>query len=123
MPATNGTIERLRRMISEADDSVYSDVALADYIERYPLTDAFGYEPDDDNWTETYDVNAAASDIWDEKASALSGQYDFSADGGNYARSQAFEHAQAQARIYRSRRSFRGVSLQAAPKGDEDDDE
>ena len=123
MSATNGMIERLRRMIAEATAETYTDQTLAESIERYPLTDAFGYEPDDDNWTETYDLNAAAAEIWDEKAAAQAGVFDFSADGGNYTRSQKFEQALKQARTYRSRRSFRAVELEPAPKPDEEDDD
>lgn len=123
MPATDGMIARLRRMVNEPSTAVYSDDTLAEMIERFPLTDAFGYEPDDDNWTETYDLNAAAADIWDEKAASLAHLYDFKADGGDYSRSQAQENAMKQARVYRSRRSFRGVTLQSAPKPDEEEDE
>ena len=36
----------------------------------------------------TFDVYAAAADLLEERAQQLVGQYDFSADGGNYRRSQ-----------------------------------
>jgi hypothetical protein len=120
MSATNGMIERLRRMVNEPTTVPYSDSVLAEAIERYPLTDAFGYDPDDDNWTETYDLNAAAGDIWDEKAAACADEFDFDADGGSYSHSQKYEMAAKHARSYHSRRSFRAVELESTPKADED---
>jgi len=116
MSATNGQIEQLRRRVNELTSAIYSDNALAEYIERYPLVDAYGYDPEDDNWTETYDLNAAAADIWGEKAAARADDFDFRADGGDYTRSQAYEQAMKQARYYQARRSFKTVTMQASPK-------
>ena len=45
MAATAAQIERLRRMVDEPDDTTYSDEAIKDYIEEYPLVDARGKEP------------------------------------------------------------------------------
>lgn len=42
----------------------------------------------------SYDVYAAAANVWAEKLANFSSWYDFSADGGNYKRDQVFKHAQ-----------------------------
>mgnify|MGYP006883612455 FL=1 len=55
------------------------------------------------DWIATYDLNAAAAEIWDEKAADLSDKYNFSADGGRYDRSQAYMQACAMAAKYRGR--------------------
>jgi len=116
MTATADQIAKLRRMIAEPTATVYSDSALADYIEAYPVTDASGEDPTyldhtttpptitvNADWIATYDLNAAAAEIWDEKAADLSDKYNFSADGGRYDRSQAYMQACAMAAKYRGR--------------------
>ncbi|MEJ5222843.1 MAG: hypothetical protein WHV44_00185 [Anaerolineales bacterium] len=94
----------------------YPDSTLVSIIEQYPLPDANGLFPEEDGWTPRYDLNAAAADVWAEKAAGLAGQYDFSADGASFQRSQAYEQAMKQARYYRSRRALHTVKSQAYPK-------
>lgn len=118
MSATVEQRLRLRRMCGlQRDDDTYSDAVLDMYIERYPHLDERGEEPytfntstepptqeDNDDWIPTYDLNAAAADIWDEIAARLVSNFDFSAEGRSFQRSQAFQNAQSRARYYRSRR-------------------
>lgn len=110
MTATVSQIEQLRRMTAEPTEATYSDATIREYIERYPHMDEWSEEPLDDygevnpNWTPTYDLNAAAADIWEEKAAAVAHRMDFSADGGNYSASQQYEQYMKQCRHYRSRR-------------------
>jgi len=95
-------------MVGEPTLEVYSNAALAAYIEAYSLPDERGEEPyewdtstepptqeDNENWIPTYDLNAAAADIWQEKAASASGK--------------AYEQAQRMARHYRSRRAIRTI--------------
>ena len=119
MAATAAQKARLRRMCGLASgDTTYTDTLLVEYIERYPLLDERGEAPytwdtatepptqdDNDNWVATYDLNAAAADVWDEIAAGIQGNFDFSAEGRSFLRSQAFDHAQSRARYYRSRRT------------------
>lgn len=112
MAATAADIARLRRMVADTGaPSEYSDDDLRAAIERYALPDAAGIAPNADDWVATYDLHAAAADIWQEKAGALAGHYDFDADGARFARSQAHEHALTMARHYRARRAARAVSV------------
>lgn len=113
--ASAADIQTLRRMTGAAADE-YTDEVLSSVIERYPLPDASGVFPEEDGWTPRYDLNAAAADIWAERAAGLAGQYDFSADGASFHRSQAYEQAMKQARYYRSRRALHTVKSQAYPK-------
>jgi hypothetical protein len=113
---TVAEIAKLRRMVAEPTTTTYSDAAISAYIDKYPLLDEQGEEPStlsgstppvrevNPNWIPTYDLNAAAADIWQEKAAAISQLYDFNADGGNYHRSQAYEQYMANARYYAARR-------------------
>ena len=119
-------VDRLRRMTNTSTTD-YSDDELADYINRYPCEDARGENPwiestttpgtleTNPDWVAAYDLNAAAADVWAEKAAAVAGDFDFSADGGNYSRSQKYELAMQQSRYYRSRRNPSTITLRPEP--------
>lgn len=122
MGATAEQIARLRRMVAESGTGTYSDSDMAMYIERYPLMDERGVDPYDwdtstepptkdaeDDWIPTYDLNLAAAEIWDEKASAIANKFTFSADGGSYDTSKQVEQYERRARTYRSRRAARTI--------------
>jgi len=137
MTATAEQIARVRRMTGEPTAATYADADIQAYIERYPLEDARGEGPwiesettpgtleANPDWTVTYDLNAAAADIWAEKAAGLAPNFDFRADGGQYSRSQAYEQAMKQSRYYRSRRSVKTISQRPEPlmQGEEEVDD
>lgn len=114
-------------MTGEPDSTTYADADIQAYIEAHPLEDARGEGPwvesettpgtleENPDWTATYDLNAAAADIWEEKAAVLAGDYDYQADGGSYSRSQAYDQAMRQARHFRSRRSIKTIALRPEP--------
>lgn len=125
-PQLGEYISRLRRMIDEDTQTPYSDSLLLRYIQKYAIRDKFGVEPTyiqqfnssapptfvaNDYWTHTYDLNAAAADIWTEKASTKVNKFDFRADSAEYKRSQMYEQARKQARFYFSRRAIGAVDL------------
>jgi len=129
MTATAAMISRLRKMIDEPTEATYDDVSLAWYIEMYPLLDVLGNDPQDvdwtttpptiseaDDWIPTYDLHAAAADIWEEKAGAVSDEFDFNADGGNYSRGQKEEKYMGKARWHSSRRSAKTIKSFVEPR-------
>lgn len=129
MAATADQILQLRRLAAEPTPDTYDDVALAAYIEAYPLLDAEGEVPytwdtsssppaqvASAGWIPTYDLHAAVADIWEEKAGALTTAFDFGADGATYQRSQQNQMMMAQARYHRSRRSPTSGTLIKWPK-------
>lgn len=124
MTATAAMIAQVRRMVNEYDSTTYSDADIQGYIEAYPVLDKRGQEPytydtsttpptQDANeyWIATYDLHAAAADIWEEKAAAVADQFDFHADGGVYQQSQKFEMYMKQARRHRSQRNIGTITL------------
>lgn len=128
MAATAAQVARLRRMVNEPGTDTYSDEDMEGYIEACHCIDERGEAPytwdtstepptqdDNDNWVPTYDLNSAAADIWEEKAAVLSQDFDFKADGGDYSRSQAYEQAMKQARLFRSRRNPGTISQRPEP--------
>lgn len=138
MAATTDQVRALRRMVAEPTGASYTDAELAARLEARPLTDENGLEPYLDSsitlgvvtreantsWIPTYDLNAVAGEIWAEKANALATNFDFSADGASYSRSQAFNQAMQQSRYYLSRRAARSITVQSPtdPAALEDDE-
>jgi hypothetical protein len=127
--ATAGQIARLRRMVDEADETTYTDETLAEYIEERPSMDERGELPfewdtstepptqdENESWIETYDLAAAAADVWAEKAAVLAQDYDTNADGASLSRSQAYEQAMKQSRYWSSRRKPSTIALYPSPR-------
>jgi hypothetical protein len=115
-------LAQLRRMIAEPTTTTYSDALLTYYIEKYPHLDVNGEERLDEDgfengeWIPTYDLNAVAADIWEEKATVVIGKFDFAADGGNFSQSQQYEQYMARARYHRSRRMPSTARLEKYPR-------
>ena len=118
MAATPAQVARLRRMIAEPTLDTYDDADLQAVIEQYPLPDKAGYDPDDLDWSPVYDLSAAAAALWTEKAGALAGGYDFTADGATYNRSQAYEQAKKQASFHAARAAARAIPYRAESAGE-----
>ena len=117
MPTPSLTlIDQLRRMVAEPEQDTYTDALLSAAIARHPLPDNLGYMPDTTAWAGAWCINSAAADVWEEMAAALAGDFDFSADGGDYKRSQAHSQMMGMARAYRSRRSTSALVLRAQPR-------
>jgi len=125
---TVAQIAALRRMVAEPTTTTYSDALLINFIEAYPHLDEQGELPytlssatppaqtPNDNWIPTYDLHAAAGDVWEEKASTIVHKFDFSADGGSYSASKQYEQYMAQARYHRSRRLPSTTTLHKSPR-------
>lgn len=124
MTATAAMIAQVRRMVNESDSTTYSDATIQSYIETYPLLDERGQEPytydtsttpptqdTNEDWIATYDLHAAAADIWEEKAATVADKVDFEADGGRYSCSQKAEAYMKLARSHRARRSIGTITL------------
>jgi hypothetical protein len=138
MAATAEQIAQVRRMVAEPTTTTYSDATIKGMIEAHPLTDENGEEPripivdmvhpvvvtayqdpldlvDNPDWLPTYDLYSAAADVWTEKAASVADNYNFTADGGNYSRSNVYEQYMKQARHYRSLRSITTVNYKSQP--------
>ena len=75
-------------------------------------------QEENDDWVDTYDLHAAAADIWDEKAAGVAEDFDFRADGGQYSRSQVVEQYERRARYHRNRRAPKTHTLHMYPEPD-----
>lgn len=117
MAASADNIRQLRRMVAEPTEDTYTDTDLTAYIERYPLMDTAGNDPDETDWTATYDLNACASEIFTEKAACPSSKYD-TADGNGMKqyRSQVTTNYLRMARFYGARRAIKGMLPEVRPR-------
>ena len=113
---TADMIAQLRRMVAEPDATTYSTTTLSAIISRYPLRDSNGYNPDDVLWAGVWDLNRAAADIWEEKATAYVADFDFAADGGDYKRSQVQAQMLQMASRYRAKRATTSLTMKATPR-------
>lgn len=104
-------IARLRLFVAESGTATWTDSALGSVIARYPLPDITGEWPyltsgsANTDWTGTYDLAAAASEVWETKSATVAGQFDFTADGATFHKSQVVEQYERQARKWNSRRA------------------
>ncbi len=128
MAATADQIAEVRRMVGEPTADTYSDATIQAYIERYPLMDECGEEPytwdtstspptqdANDDWIATYDLHAAAADIWGEKAAAVAPNYSYSADGHSLQRSLVYEQYRQEERKHLARRVARSITVVKYP--------
>jgi len=128
---TAAQLAQLRRMVGELLPSTYDDATIQSYIEAHALLDQQGEEPYEldestppvlvanEEWMPTYDLNAAAADIWDEKLTTLIGggdMMDFSADGSSFRRSQVVDQYKERVRYFRSRTSSKTATLHKFPE-------
>lgn len=109
MAASPEQIAKVRRLTAESDPrGAYSDQAIAEHIEENALPyrdSATGrvYRPGQIGWVETYDLNAAAADVWDEKAAAAAQKYTVSVDGTVLTGSQVYQQYKDRSLYFRSR--------------------
>ena len=92
-------MQRLLRLCGgELDTTV-----LVDCLEVSKRPDEYGFRPTDTGWTPTYDLDYAAAEAWDYIAAENACDFDFAADGSDYKRSQAHQHALERATYFRRR--------------------
>ena len=115
---TTQAINRLKRMTKTGTpvDSTYTDSVLADILSQYTLPDIDGNQPGSDDWTPTYDLHAAASQIWEEKAAFDYDKFDFSAVGDSYSRTGLFNHAMKMAAHHNARRAIKAPTIAGRPR-------
>lgn len=94
----SGESHKTAQMISDIDFQLIAD-------ESGLVVDADGNGPLDADYTETYDLYAAAGTAWEEKAAMTAEGFDFSAEGGSFTRSQHYRHCVEQGQKMRGRQS------------------
>ena len=129
MAATAAQITRVRALAG-VTASDFDDAAVTLAIELYQKIDSAGLDPDDEDYTATYDLYRAAADIVDQRAALVVDQYDQNSDGATLARSQKFTQLTRLASRLRARgapviarRAMQDTYEDAYDDDDEDDDD
>ena len=115
MTVTDSDLRRLRKMVVEPTEVNYTDEDLTTMIEDTACRDSTGKDPDDSDWTATYNIFKVASEIWIEKAAQVANEFDFNADGGSFSRSQKQMMALKQASYYESRSKALSLQMKQEP--------
>lgn len=115
----------LRQQTGEPETKTFDDDALQAFIEAYPAPDTLGNKSQrvmpgsypqvmelNPYWNPTYDLNAAAMDVWNAKLATLTGtQFDFSDANQSFKRSQLVTFAQERVAYFSARRRVGAIKL------------
>lgn len=95
-----GTVDRVKSLTSwDQRPALTAEEVLAS-IKAHPLPDVDGLTTLDPSWTPTWDVYAAAAELWGIKAGRVAGDFNFSADGANFSKGDVMAHCLAMEQKY-----------------------
>lgn len=94
---------RLIAMTAAKREPELDEDTIDELLELATRADASGRVPTDEDWTPTFDLNAAAAEGWDRKAGLAAGDFTFSNEAGTYNRAEVFDMCKRQAASYRAR--------------------
>lgn len=87
-----GAVSLLSDMCAATSRPALSPERLEDLVDRYATADRYDVFPGSDGWEPTWNLNAAAAEAWRLKASAVAGDFNFSADGASYSKADVLAH-------------------------------
>lgn len=115
MPLSASETVRIRQLVSESTDDVFSDSDIQTVSDAMAkVIDASGYAPSHASYTDTYDIYLLASELWRIKAGNFADEFDFAAEGGKFNRSQKYRMALDQAKRYSDMSRQRSSSTSSA---------
>jgi hypothetical protein len=97
-------IDKLKQMTAWDIEPELTEEELEGFLAAAALEDAGGLAPLHEEWTPTYDLNAAASAAWLIKAARAAATVDEPTAG--VVTSRIFENCRAMARIYAAKRKL-----------------
>ncbi len=98
-------IDKLKQMTAWDAEPTLSEDDLSGLLAGAAMQDAAGLAPDDEGWTPTYDLNAAAAEAWLVKAGAASMLTEVDPPGSGIVTSKVFENCCTMARMYAAKRN------------------
>jgi len=99
---TMNSLDKLKQLTAWDAEPVLSEDDLSELLTAASLEDANGLAPINEEWTPTYDLNAAAVAGWLIKAGRAAGTVDSPASGP--VTSKIFDNCRTMARVYAARR-------------------
>lgn len=97
-------IDRLKRLTAHDAEPLLTVADLDAALANAAIRDPAGRSPDDESWTPTYDVGAAAVEAWTVKAGRASTVVETDAETGAVT-SRVFENCLAMVRLFRMKRN------------------
>lgn len=94
---------KLARMTDADTEPTLNDADLEDVLTAAARPDTAGLTWDDDDWTETWDLDAGAVEGWARKASKAAAWFSFAEDGQRFERAQTYAHCVSQREMYARR--------------------
>ncbi len=98
MPETY--LEKLKRLSAWETEPALSEDDLNAILGQAALADVNGLEPSHEEWTPTYDINAAAAAAWLAKAARASSLTEVDPPGSGIVTSKVFDNCRQMARLY-----------------------
>jgi len=99
---------RIRSLVSESTDDVFSDVDIQTVSDAMAkVVDSSGYAPSHASYVDTYDIYLIAAELWRIKAGNFADEFDFAAEGGRFNRSQKYRMALDQSKRYSDMSKYR----------------
>ena len=95
-------LDKLKLMTAWDTEPALTEDELEEALAAAALEDAAGLAPTHEQWTSTYDLNAAAAKAWLIKAARAAATVDEPAAG--VVTSKVFDNCRAMARIYTAKR-------------------
>ncbi|MBC7899275.1 MAG: hypothetical protein H7070_04415 [Saprospiraceae bacterium] len=102
MPET--PIEKLKKMTAWDSDPALILTELEEILAQSSRPDALGLEPQHENWTPTYSLNAAAESAWLVKAGRASSLNEVDPPGSGIVTSKVFDNCRSMARVYAAKK-------------------
>lgn len=97
-------LDKLKQLTAWNVEPAVSEDELEELLSGTAVEDKAGFSPSNDDWTPTYDLNAAASQAWLIKAARAAATVDEPTAG--VVTSKIFDNCRAMARIYAAKRSL-----------------
>lgn len=97
-------IDKLKQLTAWDAEPFLTADDLDELLSASALEDANGLEPLHEEWTPSYDLNAAAAQGWLVKAGRASATVEVDPPGSGIVTSKVFENCRAMARLYAAKR-------------------
>lgn len=97
-------LDKLKKLSAWNAVPELTESELEELLTQFSLVDAAGLAPSHEEWTPTYDLNAAASNAWLVKAARAANTTETEPDSINVT-SKIFENCCRMAALYRSKRN------------------
>lgn len=97
-------LDNLKRMTAWNVTPVLTESELTDALAAVALQDSNGLSPLHEEWSPTYDINAAAGAAWLIKAARAATTVEQDPPGSGLFTSAVFENCRAMARLYTAKR-------------------